>query len=151
MARNNRQHKKLHSGAHTQMGFEVWFDVAEPFGTPKVEEMMDDFIFNAIECNGLTCGGGWGGNSATAHFVVDKLRPQKKCPWKFVPGSASDDDLANVETWLKAQALVSGFTISPLFDMWHDPDWEQKQDHWKDEHQAKGGVGLVRDDGAPSF
>ena len=42
MARNNRQHKKLHSGAHTQMGFEVWFDVAEPFGTPKVEEMMDD-------------------------------------------------------------------------------------------------------------
>lgn len=122
MARNNRQHKKLHSGAHQKMGFEVELNVAKSFDDIDVIALMDDFLFNAIECNGLVCGGGWGGNGSRAHFVVDKLRPQKKYPWKFVSGSATEDDRHNVEVWLKAQSLVVSYKVGPLFDLWEDPE-----------------------------
>lgn len=56
MARNNRQHKKLHSGVHQKMGFEVEFDVAKSFDDPEVVALMDNFLFDGIECNGLVCG-----------------------------------------------------------------------------------------------
>ena len=121
MARNNRQDKKLHSGAHQKMGFEVEFDVSKSFDDPEIVAMMDKFLFDGIECNGLVCGGGWGRNGPRAHFVVDKLRPQKKYPWKFVSGSATEDDIHNVEVWLKSQPLIASYRISALFDLWDEP------------------------------
>lgn len=122
MARNNRQHKKLHSGVHQKMGFEVEFDVAKSFDDPEVVALMDNFLFDGIECNGLVCGGGWGGNGPRAHFVVEKLRPQKKYPWKFVSGSATEDDRHNVEVWLKSQPLIVSYQVGPLFDLWKEPE-----------------------------
>lgn len=122
MSRNNRQHKKLNSGAHQKMGFEVKFEVSKSFDDPDIDALMDDFLFNAIECNGLVCGGGWGGNGPRAHFVVDKLRPQKKYPWKFISGSATEDDRHNVDVWLKAQSHIVSYQLGPLFDVWDESD-----------------------------
>lgn len=140
MARNNRQDKKLHSGTHQKMGFEVRFDVTKSFDDPEIIALMDKFLFDAIECNGLVCGGGWGMHGNTARFTVDKLRPQKKYPWKFAYGSATEDDRHNVEVWLKAQEAISHYEVGALFDLWvaEDADTQRTTAHTEASHEWSG-------------
>lgn len=121
MAQNRRIQKKQHVGEFTHYGFEVHFEVGQSWSTPEMDALYDRFILEAIEYNGLSCGGGANdnGNTFAAHFFVEKIRPQAKFPWKFVGASASEDDRKNVETWLKAQKDIISFEVSPLLDAWN--------------------------------
>lgn len=122
MARSNRLHKKLHSGPYQDMGFEVHFQVNQDWDTPEMEKLYDAFVVEAIEANGLSCGGGASAEADGyfAHFFVDKIREQKKCAWKFVHESANNEDRSNVEQWLKNQTDIVWFEVGPLFDAWYD-------------------------------
>lgn len=122
MARSNRLHKKLHTGPFQEMGFEVHFQVANDWNTPGMEILYDGFVEQAIENNGLICGGGAGTepDGYFAHFFVEKLRERKKCAWKFVHQSATEEDRANVEQWLKNQKEIVWFEVGPLFDAWYE-------------------------------
>lgn len=122
MARSNRLHKKLHSGPFQEMGFEVHFQVEQDWNTPQMEKLYDLFVEEAIEGNNLSCGGGAGteADGYFAHFFVEKMREQKKCPWKFVHQSATEADRVKVEQWLKNQKDIVWFEVGPLFDAWYD-------------------------------
>lgn len=118
--RNRRLHKKLHTGEFQHFGFEVSFTLAKPWFEAGMEQLYDNFVFEAIEQNGLSCGGGIGAEGPNvARFFVDKIRPQKKHPWKLVHTGANEDDRKHVEIWLAAQADIVDYTVSPLVDAWH--------------------------------
>lgn len=122
MARSNRLHKKLHTGPYQDMGFEVHFQVDKNWNDPDMDKIYDAFVSEAIEDNGLSCGGGASEEAGGffAHFFVDKIREQKKCSWKFVHESATEGDRERVEQWLKNQKDIVWFEVGPLFDAWYD-------------------------------
>jgi len=121
MPRNNRQHKKLHSGPHQEFGFEVRFSVKETMDLAAMEELYDGFVEQAIEANGLSCRGVGGSTPEgfSAYFLVERLREQKRCAWKFVHQSVTEKDRAAVERWLKTYPVKLEFEVGPLVDVWH--------------------------------
>ena len=62
-----RLRKKLHKGEFQEFGFNLEFDLKET-NDEDFDKFLDDFIRDAIEGNGLECGGG--GHTHHDYFVV---------------------------------------------------------------------------------
>jgi len=124
MPRNNRQHKKLHSGPHQEFGFEVRFRVKGKMELSAMEELYDGFVEQAIEANGLSCRGVGGSTTEgfSAYFLVERVREQKRCAWKFVHQSVTEEDRAAVKHWLTTHPAELEFEVGPLVDVWRGLD-----------------------------
>ena len=53
-----RLRKKLHKGEFQELGFNLTFDYAKADNEELFDKFFDSFIAEAIEGNGLECGGG---------------------------------------------------------------------------------------------
>lgn len=101
-----RLRKKLHLGEFQELGFQVRFRLPDDWHEADLERFLDAFIMDAIEREGLVCGGGCG---RVWDIVVS--RPHR--------GSATETDRASVHQWLVRHQTASDITIGPLVDMWH--------------------------------
>lgn len=102
-----RLRKKRHHGEFQELGFAVRIEVHVD-DTAELDALLDRWILQAVEGNGLACGGG--GAAPRWEFVVSKMR-----------GSATEDDRTRVAAWLRTADKVAGFTVGPLMDLWHGP------------------------------
>ena len=94
-----RLRKKLRKGEFREFGFEIAFRVKE-----RRDELLDRFILEAIEGNGLLFGGSEIGGFATSTANG---------------ASATDDQREKVRAWLEAQPEITDISIGELRDAWH--------------------------------
>jgi uncharacterized protein YggL (DUF469 family) len=102
-----RLRKKLHVGEFQELGFEVYFRVADNLSYDAFDAVVDTFISQAIEAHGLLCGGG-GTNPEWSVFVTPQGR-----------GSATEEHRQAIAAWLAARPEVSTVQIGPLVDAWY--------------------------------
>jgi hypothetical protein len=102
-----RLRKKLRLGEFQELGFEVFFRVANNTPDDTFDRVIDAFITHAIEENGLMCGGG-GKNPEWNVFVTLDRR-----------GSAIDEHRQAVRKWLETCPEVKEIRLGPLVDAWY--------------------------------
>lgn len=103
-----RIRKKRHLGEFREYGFSVSFSFVVETSAGKDDEQLafiESFIAEAIEANGLCCGGG--GGKEWEVFITRDGR-----------GSATETDRANVFNWLEKQPAIKGISVGPLVDAW---------------------------------
>ena len=102
-----RLRKKSHVSEFQELGCEVRFRVADNLSHDVFDAVVDVFISQAIETQGLLCGGG-GKNPEWAVFVTREGR-----------GSVTEAHRQAIETWLAARPEVNTMQIGPLVDAWY--------------------------------
>jgi len=102
-----RLRKKKHLGEFQQLGFELSFRY-RPADAETDNVLLDAFLREAIEANGLQFGGG-GGPGAWAGFAASDARY----------GGATDADRETVRAWLASRSEITEFAVGPLRDAWH--------------------------------
>ena len=101
-----RLRKKLRKGEFQEMGFQVKFHLLADLDEPCQGSFFDTFIEQAIEGNGLICGGGFG----TAWDVFVTLDGR---------GSATEEHRRRVRDWLLGNPVVSSVQVGSLVDAWY--------------------------------
>ena len=110
-----RLRKKLHRREFAEWGCQL---LATRNTKEDAEAFQDDFILQAIEANGCSCGGSLSDDKVD---VVVEL------------GKMSDDPdarLSKVTAWLESRRDVEKWTAGPLFDLWHG-NYEDMEDKSK--------------------
>lgn len=102
-----RLRKKLHVGEFQELGFEVGFRLPEGAAFEEIGPILDAFLEEAIEANGLVAGGG-GRPDDQSFFVSLDGR-----------GSATEDHRNRVESWLNARSEILHPAAGRLVDAWH--------------------------------
>ena len=97
-----RLRKKLRRGEFQELGFNLEFDLTNFNNEVLFDNFLDSFIAEAIEANGLYCGGG--GYNHFDYFVYKHK------------GSVSEEQRNVVKKWLENQPQVSGIVIGELRD-----------------------------------
>jgi len=103
-----RLRKKLHKAEFQELGFNLEFDLSKANSKDFFEKFLDSFLIEAIEDNGLECGGG--GREHQDFFVVR------------YKGSVSEEQRNAVKEWLEKQPQVSNIVLGELRDAWYG--WE---------------------------
>ena len=104
-----RIRKKLHLKEFQELGFNLEFDYVEVENEELFVAFLDSFLKEAIEGNGLECGGG--GHLHHDYFVV-KYR-----------GSVSEEQRDAVKKWLEEHSAVKNIVLGELRDAWYG--WEE--------------------------
>ena len=102
-----RLRKKKHLGEFQELGFRVRFRFPADLPTAECNRLLEEWVTQAVEGNGLLLGGG-GGADVWEGFVTKEGR-----------GSATEEHRLLVTSWLGAHPLVLEYTVSPLVDAWH--------------------------------
>ncbi len=102
-----RLRKKLHRGEFQELGFDVRFQVTDDISEEAFDSVVDAFISQATEANGLVCGGG-GKKPEWDVFVTMDRR-----------GSATEEHRQAVQRWLAAQPEAAAIQVGPLVDAWY--------------------------------
>ena len=107
-----RLRKKYHLEEYQMLGASIYVALIEDLNVEQYNHCFDDFITDAIEYNGLQFGGG--GTDLKSWCGV--IEPRSRY------GSVSDEDLAKIRSWLSNRSEVSTYTLSELWDLFHDDD-----------------------------
>ena len=101
--RSRRLRKKLCVDEFQELGCELTLSFHEGLSEEGADKFVDEFLLEGIDGNGLgyVDGDDYG-------FVCLAKR-----------GSVSEEQRAALEAWLKARKELSGFTLSPLMDVWY--------------------------------
>ena len=102
-----RLRKKLRLGEFQELGFEVSFRCRPGLSDGERDQLLWDFVEQAVEANGLVAGGG-GGPEELSFFVCLDGR-----------GSATDGHRSAVGAWLGSEGRVSEWRVGPLVDAWN--------------------------------
>jgi len=101
-----RLRKKRHQGEFQEMGFEVQFRVAADLSEAAFDALIDAFLEQAIEAQGLLFGGG--GRRKWRGFVTLERR-----------GSATDDHRQFLQRWFESQPHIVEVQVGLLVDAWY--------------------------------
>lgn len=99
-----RLRKKQRLGEFREDVFAVRLSLRDGLDAKRRDEFLWRFLEDAIEAQGLACGGG--GNGPTWEFQVQLARR----------GSPSEEQRAAVGAWLERQPEVSAYTLGELRD-----------------------------------
>ncbi len=102
-----RLRKKLRLGEFQELGFEVRFRLPDDCTEADLDAFFDSFIAEAIEGNGLICGGRGG---REWNIFVSRHHRQ----------SATENDRSAIAAWLEGHGHVAEIRIGPLADAWYD-------------------------------
>ena len=102
-----RLRKKLHLDEFQELGFEVSFRLREGATFDDLDPILDAFLVEAIEANGLVAGGG-GHPDDQSFFVSLDGR-----------GSVTEDHRNCLESWLNARSEIHHPSVGRLVDAWH--------------------------------
>lgn len=104
--RNARQRKKMHLAEFQELGFLVNWQFEEGTSIKKIDEVVDKFIAEVIQANGLAYEG-----SGYLHWeglvCLEKI------------GKCEEQHRTLVKNWLESNNLKQ-VEISELFDIWWD-------------------------------
>lgn len=101
-----RLRKKVRKGEFQELGFEVRFILDPNLSEQEIDSVIDSFLDEAIESQGLGFGGG--GHYDWDGFVCFMGR-----------GSATEANRAHIERWLSAHREVTSYEVGPLIDAWY--------------------------------
>jgi len=102
-----RLRKKLHKGEFQELGFKLNFTIGADLDPTTRDQVIDDFIYEAVEANNLSFGGG-GKDNKWDGFIT-----------KLKKGSATEEDQKAVGKWLESNAAVEEYIMGELVDAWH--------------------------------
>ena len=105
-----RLRKKKRVGEFQEFGFEVSFDLSVGLGQSERNTLINRFITEAIEANGLQFGGG-GDQHWQGFATVNRTR-----------GSATEQHRQAVYRWLKKEGNVGNIHVGTMRDAWYG--WE---------------------------
>lgn len=107
---NRRQRKKLRIGEFQEFGFDVSARFASSLGDKQIDRVLDAFIDECIEANGLAFGG-WAHTRLTGYITRDA--PSR---------SAVQADREVVLRWLNGRSELEDVSVGELTDAWcgHD-------------------------------
>ncbi|AYH06805.1 YggL family protein [Pectobacterium parmentieri] len=105
-ARSRRLRKKLHIDEFQELGFSVSFRFPEGTGVEDIDKLMDKFVDDVIEPQGLAFEG-------SGYLLWEGL----VCLQKI--GHCTEDHRQLVSRWLEEQKLTD-VKVSNLFDIWWD-------------------------------
>lgn len=100
-----RLRKKKRIGEFTEYGFEISFRLKSDISVTAWESLIDRFLEEAIEGNGLLFGGGGDFGNWSGFAVAAESRL-----------SANDLQREAVRRWLEATPEVADVNVSPLHD-----------------------------------
>ena len=106
-----RLRKKKHLGEFAVRGVSLRVSFADGLNADAFDRFIDDFI-GWIEAKGLLFGGG-GSHQSGWEGVIDPSSKALEVP---------PDILLDLQSWLGGREQVSGFEISPPWDLWHGRD-----------------------------
>ena len=101
--RSRRLRKKLCVDEFQELGFELTLNFKADLSDKTLDDFVDQFLDQAIAGNGLDYVG-------SEDFGLVCLAKR---------GSVSEEQRAALEAWLKGRKELSGFTLSPLMDVWY--------------------------------
>lgn len=101
--RSRRLRKKLCVDEFQELGCELTLNFNEGLSDAQVDTFVEEFLDDAIEGNGL----GYVGGDDYGFVCLGKR------------GSINAEQRGQVEAWLKSRSELSGFTLSPLMDVWY--------------------------------
>ena len=104
---NRRQRKKLHIGEFRELGFEVSADLTRQLDDEQRDALLDVFLTEGIEANGMLFGGGIN-QDLDGYVVASSAR-----------GSATEEQRECVRAWLAGRSEFSAVKVGPLVDAWH--------------------------------
>jgi uncharacterized protein YggL (DUF469 family) len=112
-----RLRKKRHLGEFAEHAFDVWCTLETGLTEAATDAFVDRFLSQAIESQGLSCGGG--GRDAKWHFCVGRAGR----------GSPTAMQRVAVGMWLSEQPEVASHGLGELFDAWHgrDDSWSSDE------------------------
>ncbi|MEI7084564.1 YggL family protein [Pectobacterium versatile] len=105
-ARSRRLRKKLHIDEFQELGFSVSFRFPEGTSVEDIDKLMDKFVDDVIEPQGLAFEG-------SGYLLWEGL----VCLQKI--GHCTEDHRQLVSRWLEEQKLTD-VKVSNLFDIWWD-------------------------------
>jgi uncharacterized protein YggL (DUF469 family) len=103
-----RIRKKKHLKEFQELGFSLEFDYVEAENKELFDTFLDAFLEEAIEGNGLECGGG--GYIHHDYFVIRHR------------GSVSEEQRNAVKQWLEKQSAVKNIVLGEFRDAWYGWD-----------------------------
>jgi uncharacterized protein YggL (DUF469 family) len=103
-----RLRKKRRVGEFQEFGFDVTYTSSAELSASDRDRLLDAFIEQAIEANGLACGGG---GFETMEFFVTRM----KCRT-----SATETDRLVVQRWLESCLKVVSVKVGELRDSWYN-------------------------------
>ena len=101
--RSRRLRKKLCVDEFQELGCELTLSFHEGLSEEDADKFVDEFLLEGIDGNGL----GYVGGDDYGFVCLAKR------------GSVSEEQRAALEAWLKGRKELSGFTLSPLMDVWY--------------------------------
>ncbi|CAB3753789.1 YggL family protein [Paraburkholderia humisilvae] len=110
MKHNRRQRKKLHIGEFREIGFQVTADLSRALNEGQRYALIDAFLEQCIEANGMLFGGGIN-RDMDGYIVADGKRK-----------SATEEQRAYVRQWLEGRAEFTAIRVDPLTDAWYGHD-----------------------------
>lgn len=105
-SRSKRLRKKLHVGEFTEYGFNINFELNKPVTDEDIEAILDTFLDDLIEKNGLIYGGGFG--VKFDGFVILEKR-----------GSTTEEHRQLIKVWLESKKEIKNFQIGELVNAWY--------------------------------
>jgi uncharacterized protein YggL (DUF469 family) len=107
---NRRQRKKLRLREFQELGFAVSAALRDPLDGAQRDALIDTFLKECIEANGMLFGGGI--NRTLDGYVVAH----------GVRASTTEAQRAIVRAWLDARAELESVAVEPLTDAWRGHD-----------------------------
>jgi uncharacterized protein len=105
-----RLRRKQRLGEFRENVFGVRYSLRPGLHAGAADDFLWLFLEQAIEANGLLCGGG--GQGENWEFYVSLAGR----------GSPSEEQRAAVGAWLAQQAVVRAYAVGEFFDGWHGPE-----------------------------
>ena len=105
---NKRLRKKKRVGEFRELGFRVRFETPG-LSTEQVNSLCDRWLAEAIESNGLACGGSCGPVEWDGFIQLDHR------------GSATEVHRQAVTRWLQSEPTIKKVEVFPLVDAWYGP------------------------------
>jgi len=102
-----RLRKKKHVGEFQEFGFHVGFEFEADLTDDQRNALLERFLREAIEANGLQFGGGGIGNAWTGFTALNGR------------GSATEHHRQAVEAWMRKQDPIRSSYVGPLIDAWY--------------------------------
>lgn len=104
-----RLRKKKRVGEFKEFGFKAGFRFSDQVAKNARNDLLNRFIEDAIERNGLQFGGGGGGNEWNGFVALNKSR-----------GSTLEKHRQAVEHWFQQEPEIREYYLTDMVDAWND-------------------------------
>ena len=107
-----RLRKKMHLKEFTEFGIEFDFSINIDISEEEFDSLIDKFIFDFVEGNGLFCGGGWNRKERSAGFIIEIGTNRTNCNYYA----------EKMQSWFENEGIKPPVTYK-IVDLWNDEDY----------------------------